>query len=224
MAQIFVSHSRKDRELVDLLARAFAATKVRAIYEEFESILQGPATAQRIQQHISQSNAVFVLIGRNVEAQRHTRDWVAFEGGVAAGSTLQGNKDVWVMESLADTESLSVVIPRLRHYVCFDHTDERWQAYLTQIVGSYDDSHVLTAMAAGGLAGAAAAGKPEGAILGVGAGLFLAAVASQARPTGLPVRCPQCTSVYSAHLANPQRMRCPVCNTRLALAPLVAHA
>jgi hypothetical protein len=28
-----------------------------------------------------------------------------------------------------------------------------WQAYLTQVINSYDDSHVLTAMAAGGLAG-----------------------------------------------------------------------
>jgi len=31
MAQIFVSHSSQDRELVDVLARAFAATQVRAI-------------------------------------------------------------------------------------------------------------------------------------------------------------------------------------------------
>jgi hypothetical protein len=38
MAQIFVSHSSQDRELVDLLARAFGATKVRAIYEEFDAI------------------------------------------------------------------------------------------------------------------------------------------------------------------------------------------
>ena len=68
MAQIFVSHSSQDRELVDLLARAFAATKVRAINEEFEAITQGPATAQRITQHIAQANAVFVVLGRSVEA------------------------------------------------------------------------------------------------------------------------------------------------------------
>ena len=74
MAQIFVSHSSQDRDLVDALARAFAATKVRAIYEEFESITQGPATAQRITQHIAQANAVFVALGRSVEARKHTRD------------------------------------------------------------------------------------------------------------------------------------------------------
>jgi len=162
VAQIFVSHSNKDRELVDVFARAFASTKVRAVYEEFESILHGPATAQRITGHIAQANAVFIVLGRNVEQLKHTRDWVAFESGVAAGSALQSNKDVWVFEAIADTDSLSVVIPRLRHYVCFDHKDERSQAYLTQIINSYDDSHVLTAMAAGGLAGAwAAAGAAD---------------------------------------------------------------
>jgi hypothetical protein len=66
MAQIFVSHSSWDRELVDVLARV--ATKVRAIYEEFEAITQGPATAQRIMQHIAQANAVFVALGRSTRS------------------------------------------------------------------------------------------------------------------------------------------------------------
>lgn len=214
MAQIFVSHSSKDRELVDVLARAFASTKVKAIYEEFESIVQGPATAQRILQHISQSNAVFVVIGKNVEEKRHTRDWVGFESGAASASSLQATKDVWVLESMQDTDALSVVIPRLQHYVCFDRTDERWQAYLTQVIASYDDSHVLTAMAAGGLAGVAAGRKPEAALAGIGAGLLLAVMTSQTRPIGVPIRCIHCSSVYNVHLAVP-RMRCPVCNTRL---------
>lgn len=61
-----------------------------------------------------------------------------------------------MLESIADMDALSVVIPRLRHYVSFDHADERWQAYLTQVINSHDDSHVLTVMAAGGLAGVAA--------------------------------------------------------------------
>lgn len=78
MAQIFVSHSAKDKELVAPLSKAFASTPVMAI----DAILKGPVNAARIAQDIRQSNAVCVLLGRHVEELRHTRDWVA---GSAAG-------------------------------------------------------------------------------------------------------------------------------------------
>ena len=41
MAQIFVSHSAKDAELVGFLAKAGAGTKVRLVFEEFEGELGG---------------------------------------------------------------------------------------------------------------------------------------------------------------------------------------
>ncbi|MBK9131262.1 MAG: TIR domain-containing protein [Gammaproteobacteria bacterium] len=212
MAQIFVSHSSKDKELIDILSRAFSSTKVKAIFEEFESILQGSANAPRILKNIAQSNAVFIAIGKNAEALRHTRDWMGFEGGAAAA---QANKDIWVLETLSDTDALSFVVPRLQHYVCLDHRDERWQGYLTQIINSYDDSHVIPAIAAGGAAGAARGA--DGAIIGAGIALVLAALASPTRPAGIQVRCPKCASVYNAHVAT-TRIRCPVCNTRMLLA------
>jgi hypothetical protein len=213
MAQIFVSHSARDKALVDLLSRAFAATSVRAIFEEFYSILHGPANAQRIALNIRQSNAVFVLLGKHVEELKHTRDWVGWESGVAAATALETNKDVWVLESIAEMENLSVVIPHLRHYVCLDEREQFWQGYLTQIILAYDDSHFLKVMSAGAATGAAL-GKGEGALWGAGVGMILAAMASQAKPAGLPIRCPQCLSFYSVHLAE-ARMRCPVCNARL---------
>jgi len=213
MAQIFVSHSAKDKELVSFLSRAFAPTQVKALFEEFEAIFQGPANAQRIAQDIRQSNTVFVLLGRHVEEQKHTRDWVGWESGVAAATALETNKDVWVLESIAEMDCLSVVIPHLRHYVCFDQTEEFWQGYLTQIIASYDDSHFLKVMSVTAATGAAL-GKAEGALLGAGVGMVLAAIASQTRPAGVPIRCPQCWSFYSVHLARPH-MRCPVCNSRL---------
>jgi hypothetical protein len=41
MAQIFISHSAKDRAIIDFINRAFAASKVEAKYEEIEAILEG---------------------------------------------------------------------------------------------------------------------------------------------------------------------------------------
>jgi len=213
VAQIFVSHSSKDTQSVDFLSRAFAPTHVRAIFEEFEAILKGPADAQRISNDIRLSNAVFVLLGRNVDSLKHTRDWVGWESGVAAGVALETNKDVWVLEPINEMDSLSIVIPHLRHYVCFNPTEDWWQGYLSQIITSYDDSRYLNAIVVGA-GGGAVLGAGSGALWGAGAGLVLAALSSPTRPTGLPIRCPQCGSLYNVHLTEP-RMRCPVCNTRL---------
>jgi hypothetical protein len=68
MSQIFVSHSSKDKDLVALLSRAVAATGVKGVFEEFEAILKRPANAQRIAADVRESNAVFILIGKNVES------------------------------------------------------------------------------------------------------------------------------------------------------------
>ncbi len=213
MAQIFVSHSSKDKELVALMSRAFAATKVKGVFEEFEAILKGPANARRIEQDVRESNAVFVLLGRNVEDLKHTRDWVGYESGVSASCALQTNKDIWVIESIADIENLSVVIPHFRHYICLDPANDRWQGYLTQIISSYDDSHVLKAVSAGAATGGVI-GEGVGALWGAGVGLILGLMTAPTKPVGLAVICPVCASSYNVHLAAP-RMRCPVCNTRL---------
>ncbi|HEX3682191.1 MAG TPA: hypothetical protein VHU83_06580 [Bryobacteraceae bacterium] len=212
MAQIFVSHSSKDVASRTLLANAFAATNVRGMFEEFDAIAKGPADAARIRDDIRQSNAVFILLGTNVEALRHTRDWVGHEGGIAA----ETNKDIWVLEPITEADALSIVIPHFRHYVSFNPADERWQGYLTQIIASYDDSHFLKGMSAGAVTGAALAPREEmlgGIALGAFSGVLLAAFSSSTRPPGAPFRCPQCLSVYSVHLCA-NWLRCPVCNSR----------
>lgn len=216
MAQIFVSHSGKDLELVSFLSKAFSSTNVKAIFEEFEALFAGPANAARIANNIRQSNAVFVLLGKQVEELRHTRDWIGWESGFAAAPAGETNKDIWVLEPITEADRLSVVIPHLRHYVCFDPSDERWQGYLTQIITSYDDSHFLKAMSGGAVAGAALAPKEElwgGMAVGALSGMLLAAFSSSTRPPGAPFRCPKCLSVYAVHLCA-NRMRCPVCNSR----------
>jgi hypothetical protein len=208
MAEIFISHSSKDKELKNFLSRAFASTQVRAIFEEFDAIKIGPPNAQRITGNIRQASAVFVLLGTNVD--QHTRDWVLWESGVATDA----NKDIWVLESV--NEQSAVAIPHLRHYVYFNPADQFWQGYLSQIVNSYDDSHFLKAISVGAATGAAVSAEEEatrGALWGAAAGLLLAAMNSHTRPSGLPFQCYKCYSSYSIHSCVPS-LRCPVCNWR----------
>jgi hypothetical protein len=212
MAQIFISHSSKDKKPIEFLNRAFASSNIQAKYEEIEAITHGaPRNSGQIKLDIAASNAIFVVLGTNAEKLKHTRDWMAWETGAAEG----GNKDVWVLEASEDTPQLSIVIPRLRHYVCFQYTD-MWLGYLRSVVQSYDDSHIFKLAALGAGAGAAIGESPVGALIGGGLALLLAANV-QTRPTGLPIVCPICRSFYNVHISTPI-MRCPVCNNRLQFA------
>ncbi len=213
MAQIFISHSAKDTRLIEFINRAFASTKVEAKYEEIEAILDGHKTAQQIAADIGRSNAVFILLGENLENLLHTQQWVLWESGVA-GAT---NKDIWVFEAHEDDGKLSVLIPHLHHHVCFDYSDP-WLAYIRAVVSSYDDSHVLPAISAGVTTGIATE-NPVAGILAGGIVAILLAGNKQGPPPGLmAIRCPSCQSVYRVH-RDPawNLMRCPVCNVQLQL-------
>lgn len=209
MAKMFVSHSRHDRDLVDYFARVAAGTQVQLIFEELEAMIAGPADASRIQADIESSNAVFVLVTPQLAGIAHSRDWVAWETGVAA------RRDVWVLEERGDLGRVEIVTPALKHCVRFDPSDA-WFAYFRSVVVPYDDSQVLPLVAAGSALGGALR-EGESAVVGAGLGLLVATLANQ-RPTGVPIACGKCTARYSVHLpASEPQFRCPVCNTTLWL-------
>ena len=208
MAQIFISHSGKDKDLRDFFSNAFAGTKVKVIFEEFEEIFRGKVTSEQIAKDIENSKAVFVILSQSVQNIPHTRDWVVWEAGVAKG------KDIWVFEPYSQLGEISVATPYLRHYVIFD-TNDYWFGYIRSIIESYDDSHVLpTVLVTGGL-GALLAERDKigGATLGVLAGLLISDK-SKERPAGIGVICSDCSSSYNVHIPQGIDMfRCPVCNT-----------
>jgi len=213
MAQIFVSHSQKDKDLVSFFSSAFAGTNVRAIFEEFEKIIKDKdkVTSKHIIKDIESSKAVFVILSQNVQDIPHTRDWVIWETGVAK------NRDIWVFEPYSQFGKISIVIPYLRHYVIFNTSDD-WLRYIRRIIESYDDSHVLpTLLATGGIGAALVEDKMGGAVLGALAGLAISDK-SKERPTGVGVICSNCLSSYNIHIPkNMNIFRCPVCNKYLKL-------
>jgi hypothetical protein len=220
MAQIFVSHSAKDKYIVDFFSNAFAGTKVKAVFEEFEKILTGKITPSKVITDIESSNAIFVILSQNVQNIPHTRDWVVWETGTAK------NKDIWLFEPYLQFGRISVVIPYLRHHVIFS-INNPWLGYIRRIIESYDDSHTLptvlitSLMSAGIGAALAEKNKTGGAVLG-GIGGTIAGLAmsdkSKERPVGLNVVCANCHSSYNIHIPDGlNRLRCPICNTLLEI-------
>jgi hypothetical protein len=67
VAQIFISNSAKDSDTIDFFLRAFAGTKVKPHFEEFEKEVPTCVTADKIARDIQASNAVFVLLSETVE-------------------------------------------------------------------------------------------------------------------------------------------------------------
>jgi hypothetical protein len=213
MAQIFVSHSRKDTEIIHFLLESFAGTKVKPHLEELERETPSGVTAQKIEWDIQSSNAVFVVLSENVEKLSHTRDWINWECGSAK------NKEVWVFEPFESLGDIGVVVPRFNHYVLFERTDE-WRKYLLSIIDSYDDSHVIPALSAAVGGGALLSEKDRGFGAGVGLALGLGALMlrDKFKPAfGVAVRCWNCCSNYRVHRYG--NFRCAVCNASSILYP-----
>jgi len=211
MAQIFVSHSQRDKNIVHFFLEGFAGTKVKPHLEEFEKAPPTGVTADKIERDIQASNAVFVLLSENVEGLRHTRDWVNWECGTAK------NKDIWIFEPLECLGKVRVVVPRFNHYALFEMSDE-WRKYLRSIIEMYDDSHVIPALSASTAGGALLNEKDRGggAAAGFVVGLVGLLLHSASKPSyGIDVKCPTCFSNYKIHGYG--NFRCAVCNADLIL-------
>jgi hypothetical protein len=200
MAQIFVSHSQRDKNIIHFFLEAFAGTKVKPHLEELEKELPTGVTAQKIEQDIQSSNAVFVLLSEDVENLKQTRDWVNWECGTAK------NKDIWIFEPVESLGKIRIIVPRFNHYALFGRTDE-WRKYLLSIIESYDDSHVIPTLSATTGGGALLGSGPVGLAVGL-VGLLLH---SMSKPSfGIDVRCWKCFSNYKVHQYG--NFRCAVCN------------
>jgi hypothetical protein len=84
-AQIFISHSAKDTESIRKLAELFRDTNIKQVLMEFETYTRKQRPNwQWILEEIKKSRALFVILTKNVSTLSQTRNWVAFEIGVAA--------------------------------------------------------------------------------------------------------------------------------------------
>ena len=207
MAHIFISHSRKDEDILNLFLRAFRGSGVTDVYREFENPVPIGAIAEIIGRDIEFSSAVFVLLSETVEVLPFTRDWVLYECGAAG----MKQKPIWVFEPYESFGNISVTIPRFEHYVRFK-TDkqnrETWRIYIHNIAASYSDNPFF---AKAGLA--ALGGWLGGPWLALG-GLLLGSLLAPSidRPNGYATGCPNCGRGFIVHLPRPEdAFRCPAC-------------
>lgn len=232
MAEIFVSHSRRDEDIKNFFSNIFAGLAVIGRFVEFEGFTTPPAAY--IEERIKTAKALFVLLGTHVQELPHTQNWIAWEAGMTRGLSHQARKDIWVFELL--DRWCEVPIPYLDHYVIYDQSREAI-SYIKSIVLSYDDSGVLPATllgagiggAAGASIGAAAeqrqegrgATGTEGALFGAIAGAAVSTLItnpSRNRPVGTSITCPNpdCRASFQMHTTL-DVFPCPVCRQWMRL-------
>jgi hypothetical protein len=115
--QIFISHSGKDREIVDAIIRSFNDTGVKPILvEDMEWSSNPEPNWLWIKNQIIKSQALFVILSKGLVAQEYTQNWVAFEIGVAAGC--DPPKPVCVMTG----EQVKFPVPYLNHFFPYSIT------------------------------------------------------------------------------------------------------
>jgi hypothetical protein len=84
--QVFVSHSKKDEELVAKFKIYLERSKLKPVFMEFEEhSKENRADWEWIRDEIERSTALLLLLTKNVIAAPQTQNWIAFEVGVAAG-------------------------------------------------------------------------------------------------------------------------------------------
>lgn len=227
MKHVFVSHSRRDREYLQFLSTAFAASGTEAKYEEYEA-LSSRVAGQYVANDIRSAEAVFVLLTENVERLQETRDWVAWECGVAH------DKEVWVFEPAAEHSQCSVVIPRISHYVAF-HPNDKWIRYVRDLLSSMSKRRAKALVTtAGGTAGAVAGLSLLGSLTGVAVlalppvlpiialgavGVYLTNRAASPSAQHDSIRsksfcCEGCGTEFTVHREGACKIRCPICNRR----------
>jgi hypothetical protein len=114
--KIFVSHSSKDTTLISLIKLAFANQEIKPYFARLE--MEGKNPVEKITQAINSSIGLFALITPTVVNDKHTRDWVVFELGVAKGKEIP--IFCWIDESVATEKTYPKLLENITDFNKFN--------------------------------------------------------------------------------------------------------
>jgi len=129
---IFVSHSKKDKEMVNSFDHIFARTTVEAVCMEFEKM--GLPEWKDIRKKIVNSLATFVFLSKNITESVYTQNWIAFEIGISCSF----DKEVWVFKR--NDAEIKFPIPYVTNYLIYKDIENPYVFnYIRQIIEGYQD-------------------------------------------------------------------------------------
>jgi len=208
MNEIFISHSKRDNSSISFFNKLFAATKVKAIYEEIDEISGLQVNQKKISNDIQNSSAFFILHDQKNESLAHTRDWITWESGTANGM----NKEIWLFEKSTQAFNNKMVVPHINNLVVYDPDNDQWIPYLLPIINRFEEiSRIATPAVTTAIGASVSENKFLGGLIGLGIGALLNS--SNKVNAGEPFTCfNKCKSSFNIHIPPKQSFRCPICN------------
>jgi len=140
--QIFVSHTKDDKEFCDMFDVACARVGLRAFRSEFETI--GTPQWKTIKEAMKQSRAMFLLVGKQLTAHqaspnadwKYTQNWIAYETGLAC----QAGIDVWV---ICNNVEINFPVPYFNNYEVWGVSTKKQVEFLRAILNRYNNGETF---------------------------------------------------------------------------------
>jgi len=205
---IFISHSRRDKELVERIRTIITNIGHQSIVEEFiPTELKQPIPYAEIKSKVDLSSLVFLFLTDNVVLTEYTRNWVMFEISLAATQ----QKRLFVFERQGTP--IPYPIPYLTDYMIFNNTTE---SLLTIQGVTREAGQIPTHLITGGIGILVGAPfGPLGILLGGIGGLILGA--NQLQPTVPRIICPHCRIPFNYYSPQIATFACPSCRQWIQL-------
>lgn len=206
MATIFISHSKRDEELVNTMAKVLRNIGHTPIIEEYIPGEQKvPIPYEEIRRNVNMSEYVFMFLTDNVVLTEYTKNWIMFEDGLAAN----GDKRLFVFERSGIP--IPYPIPYLTDYMIFD-ADSTSDILDIQALAKKLGQIPTGVVGAGIGALLGLPFGPIGLILGGLGGGILGASAQEQIPRATCKFCGISFNYYSPHF---YRFQCPSCRREI---------
>ncbi len=201
--EIFLSHSRKDLNLVNTVKKALGLLNYHTIvYEDLPENLKPWEDRDNIRNLISRSQLIFLFLTNNVISLKHTLTWVQYEDHIASIY----NKPVIVFEELLPVSAANLPILYFTDVVSWAGLTAD-PMKIQEIAKSFSSSGAVVRAVAGGAIGAIFG--PIGVLLGALVGL----VSTPQNPLqNIPaITCPNCKYTFRYWGNENTTFYCPNC-------------
>lgn len=218
MVNVFISHSKEDKELVGIIDQNFRSVGVTPLFMEFTPESE-PPPYKKIEGNIDISSAVFLFLTQNVKFSDYTQNWILFEVGLAKKS----NKPLFIMEDV--NNKVHFPVPYLTDYVLYEPTKiQDWQEIqkiLRKLKLDTENKELLRNLAIGGaIIGGITDEKDRirGVLVGGFAGSVLGGIICALKEpiqlNPIRVRCFKCKIEFNLY-SRFREFPCPSCRTDL---------